>query len=334
MSHPSNILSTSRLAVGYRNGNNTTNVLSNLDLSLRKGELVCLLGANGAGKSTLLRTLSGVQQPLEGSVHIDGKGLNSYSKKQISRLISIVYTDRTLAGALTVYELVSLGRHPYTGFLGRLDDEDHRIVSESIIAMGISHKAQDYVANLSDGERQKAMIARALAQEAPIIILDEPTAFLDVASRVETMQQLQSLAQEKNKAILLSSHDINQSLALASRLWLLRNDHTIIEGVTEDLVLAGKIDSLFENRQVTFNPLIGDFMANHNTIAAANLQCDDPILRQWITNALQRNGIGIAANPKDAFIAIKANTPSSIMVNNTEHTSIESMLTIIHPLLK
>ena len=118
MSHPSNILSTSRLAVGYRNGNNTTTVLSNLDLSLRKGELVCLLGANGAGKSTLLRTLSGVQQPIEGSVHIDGKDLNSYSKKQISRLISIVYTDRTLAGALTVYEIVSLGRHPYTGFLG------------------------------------------------------------------------------------------------------------------------------------------------------------------------------------------------------------------------
>lgn len=320
------ILSANDLSVGYRNGKRESVILSGLNLSLRQGELVCLLGANGIGKSTLLRTLSGVQPPISGTIAIAGKEISNYTQQQLSKLISIVYTDRTLAGALTVTELVSLGRHPYTGFFGRLGSEDKDMVAHAIETVGMSHKASSYIATLSDGERQKAMIARALAQETPIIILDEPTAFLDVASRIETMNSLHRLASEEHKAILLSSHDISQPLALAHRLWLLRNDRTMIEGQTESLVLSGELHNLFANRQVSFDPEIGDFIADRNFSRQVKLVCQDPLLRRWIINALKRNDIGLSDNSPDTITAL---SPTSIKHGSTEYNSIETLLSAI-----
>ena len=253
------MLSTKDLTVGYRNGNRVTEVLEHLNVSLYAGELVCLLGANGIGKSTLLRTVSGVQPALKGCIEINGRDLTTYSSRELSKLIGIVYTDRTLAGALTVEELVSLGRQPYTGFFGRLDSDDRKIVSNAIEAVGMTHKSCDYVATLSDGERQKTMIARALAQETPIIILDEPTAFLDVASRIETMQLLRQLAQSQQKAILLSTHDVGLSLPLTDRLWLVTSDSSVIEGTTEQLIADGTLNNLFPNRNVAFDSTVMDF---------------------------------------------------------------------------
>lgn len=253
------MLTTKNLAVGYRNGKRITEVLTHINVSLYAGELVCLLGANGIGKSTLLRTISGVQSPLSGMIEINGRDLTAYSSKELSRLVGIVYTDRTLAGALTVEELVSLGRQPYTGFFGRLDEDDRQVVADAIESVGMSHKAHDYVATLSDGERQKAMIARALAQETPIIILDEPTAFLDVASRIETMQLLRNLAQSQQKAVLLSTHDVGLSLPLTDRLWLVTNDATVIEGTTQQFIENGALNDLFPNRNVAFDTSVMDF---------------------------------------------------------------------------
>ena len=253
------MLSTIELSVGYRNGNRVNEVLGLLNLSLYAGELVCLLGANGIGKSTLLRTISGIQPALRGTIEINGRDLTDYSSKELSKLIGIVYTDRTLAGALTVEELVSLGRQPYTGFFGRLDAEDRQVVADAIESVGMSHKTHDYVATLSDGERQKAMIARALAQETPIIILDEPTAFLDVASRIETMQLLRQLAQSQQKAILLSTHDVGLSLPLTDRLWLVTADSTVIEGTTKQLIADGTLNNLFPGRNVAFDSSVMDF---------------------------------------------------------------------------
>ena len=201
------ILTARELAVGYRNGSQTTTLLSGLNLNLEKGKLVALLGQNGAGKSTLLRALTCDERPLAGSIEVNGRDLLEMSQKDRSRIIGLVSTERIQAGALTVTELVGLGRQPHTGFLGRLDDEDRAIIQQSMADAGIISKANDYMASLSDGERQKAMIARALAQQTPIIILDEPTAFLDVASRIETMRLLQTLAHDRGKAVLLSSHD-------------------------------------------------------------------------------------------------------------------------------
>ena len=253
------MLSTIDLAVGYRNGKRVTEVLTHLDVSLYAGELVCLLGANGIGKSTLLRTISGVQPALRGTIEINGRDLTDYSSKELSKLIGIVYTDRTLAGALTVEELVSLGRQPYTGFFGRLDADDRQVVADAIESVGMSHKTHDYVATLSDGERQKSMIARALAQETPIIILDEPTAFLDVASRIETMQLLRQLAQSQQKAVLLSTHDVGLSLPLTDRLWLVTADSTVVEGTTSQFISDGTLNNLFPGRNVAFDSSVMDF---------------------------------------------------------------------------
>ena len=253
------ILTARELAVGYRNGSQTTTLLSGLNLNLEKGKLVALLGQNGAGKSTLLRALTCDERPLAGSIEVNGRDLLEMSQKDRSRIIGLVSTERIQAGALTVTELVGLGRQPHTGFLGRLDDEDRAIIQQSMADAGIISKANDYMASLSDGERQKAMIARALAQQTPIIILDEPTAFLDVASRIETMRLLQTLAHDRGKAVLLSSHDISQSLMLADELWLITTDREVLTGTTEQLLADGAMDRLFVNREIHFNPTILDY---------------------------------------------------------------------------
>ena len=253
------ILTTHNLAVGYRNGKQQVTLLSGLNLHLNKGKLVALLGQNGAGKSTLLRAITCDERPIGGTIEVEGKNLLEMPQKERSRLLGLVSTERIQAGALTVEELVGLGRQPHTGFLGRLDDEDHRIVRQAMADAGIAAKAGEYIASLSDGERQKAMIARALAQETPLIVLDEPTAFLDVASRIETMRLLQTLAHDRGKAVLLSSHDISQSLMLADELWLITTDRQVLTGTTTDLVAAGAMDHLFTNRSIHFNPQILDY---------------------------------------------------------------------------
>jgi len=253
------ILTTRQLAVGYRNGKQTTTLLADLNLSLEQGQLVAMLGRNGAGKSTLLRALTLDQRPLAGSIVLDDKDAASISQRDRSRLIGLVSTERVQAGALTVTELVALGRQPHTGFLGRLNRDDHDIVRQAMADAGIADKADAYIASLSDGERQKAMIAKALAQQTPIIVLDEPTAFLDVASRIETMHLLQELAHERGKAVLLSSHDVSQSLMLADRLWLITTDHRVVTGTAQQLLADGVMDSLFDNPAIHFNRQLMDF---------------------------------------------------------------------------
>ena len=253
------LLTTHNLTVGYTQGKRVTPLLSDINLTMHQGRLIALLGQNGAGKSTLLRALTCAAQPLSGTIEIQGRNINEISQRERSRLIGLVSTDRIAVGGLTVSELVALGRQPHTGFLGRLSEEDHEIVAQSIADVGISHKAGSYVADLSDGERQKAMIARALAQQTPIIILDEPTAFLDVASRIEAMQLLHSLAHDRDKAVLLSSHDVSQSLLLADDLWLITRDRQVIQGTTADILQTDAMDRLFTTPRVTFNPTILDY---------------------------------------------------------------------------
>ena len=212
-------ISTKDLEIGYNiKGKQNKVVHNSLNLNLYPGEVTCLLGLNGAGKSTLIRTLCGFQPKLSGQITLLDKNIENYSQREISLNIGVVLTEKTNAGGITVYELVSLGRHPHTGFFGQLKEEDHNIIAESIIAAGISHKMHNYVAELSDGERQKVMIAKALAQQCPIIILDEPTAFLDVTSRIDTMSLLRKLATEQNKSILLSTHDLDIAIQMGDSL--------------------------------------------------------------------------------------------------------------------
>ena len=285
------ILTTHDMAVGYGQGNKRTILLSDLNLRLEQGSLVALLGKNGAGKSTLLRALTCDSQPINGSVEIDGKPSYEISKRDLSRLIALVATERIMGGAFTIRELVALGRKPHTGYLGRLSRHDDEVVWQSLEAVGIAHKAEQHVAQLSDGERQKAMIAKALAQETPIIVLDEPTAFLDVASRIETMKLLHSLAREQNKAVLLSSHDISQSLLLADELWVITQDREVVTGSTEQVVMSGAMDRVFDTSSILFNNDLCDYESKLPTTASVMLECDDSKLEHCVANALLRNGI-------------------------------------------
>lgn len=259
-----------------------------LDLQLYPGQLTSLLGLNGAGKSTLLRTICGFLPSLKGEVRLMGKPLRHYPTKDISRIIGVVLTEKTNAGGITVSELVALGRHPYTGFFGQLSHDDRTIIEESIQAVGIAHKAQSYLSELSDGERQKVMIAKALAQQCPIIVLDEPTAFLDVTSRIETMALLHRLAIEKNKAILLSTHDLDLAIQMSDCLWLQERGRPMACGTPEDLILNGEFESFFNTPDVTFDRSTGKLQVAQ---PAVPIGVDgDFNTAYWVGNALIRNG--------------------------------------------
>ena len=284
------VITAKDLCIGYRSGKQEKRVHEHLSFRLFPGELTCLLGANGTGKSTLLRTLTASQPALSGELSVQGKPLSAYSEKERSRTIGIVLTDKTLAGGLTVYELVALGRQPHTGFFGRLNKADRIIIEDALEAVGISHKSQSYTAELSDGERQKVMIAKALVQECPLILLDEPTAFLDVVSRIEIMTLLHRLAVEQNKAILLSTHDIEQALVLADKLWLLSKENGLQCGVTEDLILSYRMDSLFPRNDIRFDYAHGVYYPTVDSRRFIAIEADDEVLLHWTTNALNRHG--------------------------------------------
>lgn len=234
------------LSTGYENRRGSvTTVTPPFSAILPSGELTCLLGPNGAGKSTLMRSLAGFIPVISGQVEVEGRPLAGYSPPEMSRTVSVVLTDRVNLEAMTVTELVGLGRAPYTGFWGRMDEHDRHIVARSIELVGISQLASRTVSTLSDGERQKAMIAKALAQETPIIFLDEPTAFLDYPSKVETMQLLRRIVREEGKAVLMSTHDLELAVQLADRLWLLDKKTGMTEGTPEELTRNGAIRNYF-----------------------------------------------------------------------------------------
>lgn len=223
-------ITTNSLTVGYRGHR----VVEDISLSLPCGRLVCLLGPNGAGKSTLLRTLCGFQPPIAGTVTISGNDITTMSAAEVARLVSVVLTDRPLTPSLTAREMVGMGRAPYTGFWGRLSDDDRRLVSEAMQTVGIAPLATRRMGRLSDGERQKVMIAKALAQHTPVIVLDEPTAFLDYPSKVAVMKTLARLAHDEGKTILMSTHDLELAAQLGDELMEIENKH--IRKITADEV--------------------------------------------------------------------------------------------------
>ncbi len=215
------------LSIGYATKGNSKVVAQGLNAAINSGELTCLLGCNGIGKSTLLRTLSAFQPALSGDVMLstpqasDARPLASFTDKELSRIIGIVLTEKPDVRNMTTEDLVGMGRSPYTGFWGTLTAEDSQIVADAISMVGIEPLRGRMIHTLSDGERQKVMIAKALAQQTPIIYLDEPTAFLDYPSKVEMMQLLRRLAHEQQKTIFLSTHDVELALQLADCLWLM-----------------------------------------------------------------------------------------------------------------
>ena len=213
------------LSIGYKLHNGRTKTIaSHINASVESGMLTCLIGRNGTGKSTLLRTMTGFIPPLEGQVILEGRDLSMLSATERARIISIVLTERPETDNITVNELVGMGRLPYTNFWGTLQEEDRQIVDDAMQMIGIYELRNRKIGTLSDGEKQKAMIGKAIAQQTPVIILDEPTAFLDYPSKQETMLLLHQLAQELNKTIFLSTHDLNIAYQVADKIWCMGND--------------------------------------------------------------------------------------------------------------
>ena len=243
----------SDLTIGYRASGGDKVVARGLDMSLRSGELTCLIGPNGAGKSTLLRTIAAFQPKLGGSVYVSGKEISQYTQKELSRQVGVVLTTRPDAMNMTVEDTVALGRMPYTGFWGTLAEADRRVVAESMGQVGISHLARRTASTLSDGERQKMMIAKALAQQTPIILLDEPTAFLDYPSKVETMLLLARLSHDTGKTIFMSTHDLELALQTADTLWLMAGDGKVATGTPRGLADSGALSAFVERSGIVFD---------------------------------------------------------------------------------
>ena len=259
------------LSIGYTTKHGVRVVAEGINGAIRSGELTCLLGPNGVGKSTLLRTLSAFQPILAGDVMINNpltshlSPLTSYTDKELSKLIGVVLTEKPDVRNMSVRELVSLGRSPYTGFWGTCSKEDLRIVDEAIGMVGVTELTRRPVHTLSDGERQKVMIAKALAQQTPVIFLDEPTAFLDYPSKVEVLQLLRRISREAQKTIFLSTHDVELALQLADTLWLMRKIEVrgekqevremspVTVGTPKELAASGDLSRFIERKGIVFD---------------------------------------------------------------------------------
>jgi len=283
------ILSTQNLTIGYHKKGKTDIIQPDLKLKLRAGELVCLIGPNGSGKSTLLRTLAGLQKPLSGKTLIDGDDASRLSQRQKALVTALVLTERVDIENATVYNIVSLGRHPHTPWWGNMTEKEDEFIHEMIEMVHLKHKTNAFLNELSDGERQRVMIAKALAQDTPIILLDEPTAHLDLPNRVEIMLLLHKLAHNTQKAILLSTHELDLALQAADRIWLISSDRGVECGVPEDMVFNGSFDRAFHSNSYVFNAANGNFSMNYPMTKRVWVSGDKTRM-YWTLRALARAG--------------------------------------------
>jgi iron complex transport system ATP-binding protein len=310
-----NVLRTTALSIGYKR-KKIVQVQQHLDLTVRAGELVCLIGPNGSGKSTLIRSIAGLQPFFAGEIYINDSPISGLNSKKLASLISLVLTDRVETGNLSVYDVVAIGRQPYTNWLGGLTSRDHQIIREALEKVHLLSYAERYLHELSDGEKQRVMIAKALVQDTPIIILDEPTAHLDLPNRVEIMLLLRNLARQTQKAILLSTHELDLALQTADTIWIMQQNNGVKVGVPEDLILNGTFQQIFANRSFTFDELTGNFNLNYTNTLQVTLEGDKKNC-YWTSRALKREGYAIVP---DAEIRIevsgkewKIHSPDSVL---------------------
>ena len=240
------------LSIGYTAKKRQRVVASGLNATISSGQLTCLLGRNGIGKSTLLRTLAAFLPALSGDIIMEGVTLASLTDKQLSHRIGIVLTEKPHVRNMTVEEMVAMGRAPYTGFWGKLEDEDLEVIRKAILQTGIEALSSREIQTISYGERHKVKIAMALAQQTPIIYLDEPTAFLDFPSKVEMMQLLHRLAGEEQKTIFLSTHDVELALQLADCIWLMEPGALHV-GTPQELARQGALSRFIERDNIHFD---------------------------------------------------------------------------------
>lgn len=321
------------LAVGHRVGRSlgrrrTHAVLTGLRAQARPGELTVLLGPNGAGKSTILRTVCGLQPALAGAVTVAGRDVARTRPGDLARLLAAVLTDRLDAGLLTAREVVALGRHPHTGATGHLTTADHTAVDRALADTGSTALAHRQLAELSDGERQRVLTARALAQDPDTIVLDEPTAFLDVPAKVALNLLLRDLARDGGRTVLATTHDLELALRVADHVWLLGRDATLHTGAPEDLVLSGALGAAFDSPQLAFDSALGTFTLRQNASARVRLDASGELV-PILTRAMAREGIAVTDTADE--LTVTADNPGHYQVRQASaapvvHATITNLL--------
>jgi iron complex transport system ATP-binding protein len=308
------------LTVGYTNNS----LLEDLNLKLNAGDLVCFMGQNGVGKSTLIKTLAGLQRPLSG--RISYKSLECNNQSELPRNLAVVLTDRITAGNMTVSEVISFGRYPYLNWAASLRYGDNEIIDRALSAIRIEHLKDKNLNELSDGQVQMVMIARAVVQDTPIILLDEPTAHLDLNNRLEIMGLLRKLAHQSNKAILVSTHELDLAIQTADIIWLAGPDRKITIGIPEDLILNGTFDSVFQFKG--FDLKTGKvYHEPHRGLSIHITGTGHELL--WTKNALERNGFSTSEREAAYKIKVEDHHGTLQWIVNDESTFI-SLQELLH----
>jgi len=253
------ILQASKISIGYTHKKTKNIIASDIDLFLEKGKLIALIGANGIGKSTLLRTITGIQKPISGMVSLNEKNIHDLDALILAQNLSVVLTEKLPPSNLTVWELIALGRQPYTNWIGTLTDNDIAKIEEAIELTQIGHLVSKKHYEISDGQLQIVLIARALAQDTPLIILDEPTTHLDLLHKVVLFKLLKKLTQETGKCILFSTHDIDMAIQLSDEMIIMTPENTVQDQPC-NLIMKGSFNTLFQDEHIFFDSKKGKFV--------------------------------------------------------------------------
>lgn len=314
------IVEVNRLQAGYAENR----VINDVSFKLSRGELCCLMGPNGAGKSTLLRCISGLQRYEKGKVSIMSKDLMDYSPTQRAHTLSLVLTEYISAAYMSVYELISLGRYPHMGWMVQFSKDDKAIIKRIADRCGVSHLLNKKLHELSDGQRQKTLIARSLIQQSDLIILDEPTSHLDLNNRVEIINLLKDITREEGKAIFMATHELDLALQMADRLLLLNSDGKLKEGIPEDLVLSGKLDEVFAFKGYDLKTGRVEQQASQQKVSLSG----DGHIFLWTKNALEREGFTIDSSGEPS-ITFSSGQNITWFIDDLEFLSLAELISFL-----
>jgi iron complex transport system ATP-binding protein len=296
------ILTLDSLKIGYKSGGEEKVLLPPLNARAKSGELIAVIGRNGIGKSTLLKTLTGLHQALGGEIYISGKNIRDHTRTELASNVSYISTEIIKVSNMRVYDLVSLGRYPYINWMGKIDKENHMVIMDALEKTSMSSFINRFISELSDGERQRTMIARILAQDTGIMIMDEPTAFLDISGKYEILNLMHLITQESGKTIIFSTHDLNMAITKSDKIWLILDDK-LIEGGPEDLMIGREFACLFDSSSVQLDSENGTFVFRSSEKGKIYIQ-GEGIRKHWVENAIRRAGFSTSFEKTIPYVSI------------------------------